>query len=413
VRASAAAARVGAAGGVESRYAWLRLGVALLLGTIGGVGMWSIVVALPAVQAEFGAARAGAALPYTLAMIGFGAGGVLLGRLADRFGVAVPVAIGGLALGLGYIATALAPSLWLFAVIYGVLIGVGSSAVFGPLVADTSHWFDRRRGIAVALCASGNYFAGAFWPPVVQHFIATTGWRGTHLGIGLFCLATMLPLALVLRRRAPVSRPAPLPGGTSAAGAGLGLSPATLQWLLVAAGIACCVAMAMPQVHIVAYCVDLGYGAARGAEMLSLMLACGAISRLAFGLIMDRIGGLATLLLGSTLQAVALALFLPFDGLASLYMISALFGLFQGGIVPSYAMIVREFFPASEAGTRIGLVLSATLAGMALGGWMSGAIFDATGSYQAALVNGLLWNLLNISIAAFLLWRARSRPALA
>ncbi|WP_240048429.1 MFS transporter [Crenalkalicoccus roseus] len=411
--ASAAAARDGAAGGVESRYAWLRLGVALLLGTVGGVGMWSIVVALPAVQAEFGVARAGAALPYTLAMIGFGAGGVLLGRLADRFGVAVPVAIGGLALGLGYIATALAPSLWTFAVIYGVLIGVGSSAVFGPLVADTSHWFDRRRGIAVALCASSSYLAGTFWPLVVQHFIATAGWRGTHLGIGLFCLAVMLPLALVLRRRAPVSHPAPLPGGASAAGVGLGLSPATLQWLLVVAGVACCVAMAMPQVHIVAYCVDLGYGAARGAEMLSLMLACGAVSRLAFGLIMDRIGGLATLLLGSTLQAVALALFLPFDGLASLYLISALFGLFQGGIVPSYAMIVREFFPASEAGTRIGLVLSATLAGMAIGGWMSGAIFDATGSYQAALVNGLLWNLLNISIAAFLLWRARSRPALA
>jgi MFS family permease len=165
--------------------------------------------------------------------------------------------------------------------------------------------------------------------------------------------------------------------------------------------------MSMPQVHIVAYCVDLGYGAARGAEMLSLMLACGVASRLAFGFIMDRIGGLATLLLGSALQAVALALFLPFDGLVSLYVVSGVFGLFQGGIVPSYAMIVREHFPAREAGTRVGLALSATLAGMALGGWMSGAIFDATGSYQAAILNGLAWNGLNLLVAAWLLLRGR------
>jgi MFS family permease len=172
--------------------------------------------------------------------------------------------------------------------------------------------------------------------------------------------------------------------------------------------------MSMPQVHIVAYCVDLGYGAARGAEMLSVMLGCGVVSRLAFGLVMDRIGGLSTLLLGSALQAAALSLFLPFDGLASLYAVSAVFGLFQGGIVPSYAMIVREFFPPREAGTRVGLALGATLAGMALGGWMSGAIFDATGSYQAAVVNGLAWNALNMSIAAWLLLRSRrGRAALA
>ena len=169
--------------------------------------------------------------------------------------------------------------------------------------------------------------------------------------------------------------------------------------------------MSMPQVHIVAYCVDLGYGAARGAEMLSLMLGCGVASRLAFGFVMDRIGGLATLLLGSALQAVALALFLPFDGLVSLYVVSGVFGLFQGGIVPSYAMIVREHFPAREAGTRVGLALSATLAGMALGGWMSGAIFDATGSYQAAILNGLAWNGLNLLIAAWLLLARAARAA--
>ncbi len=404
-------------GGVESAYAWLRLAASVCLGTVGGVGMWSVVVALPAVQAEFGVARAGASLPYALVTLGFGAGGVLMGRLADRFGVFAPVVVGALSLGFGYMAVSQAGSLWLFSAIYGAMIGLfGTSAVFGPLIADASHWFDRRRGVAVALCACGNYFAGAFWPPVMQHFIETAGWRQAHFGVGVFCLATMLPLAFVLRRPPPPSssgRAATADGPGAPRLASLGLSPNGFQGLLMLAGVGCCVAMSMPQVHLVAYCVDLGYGAARGAEMLSLMLGCGVVSRLAFGAVMDRIGGLSTLLLGSALQATALALFLPFDGLASLYAVSAVFGLFQGGIVPSYAMIVREFFPPREAGTRVGLALSSTLAGMALGGWMSGAIFDATGSYQAAIVNGLLWNGLNMAIAAWLLLRSRRRPALA
>ena len=394
---------------VESPYAWLRLAAAVCLGTVGGVGMWSVVVVLPAVQAEFGVARAGASLPYTLITLGLVVGGVLMGRLADRFGAVVPAAIGSVSLGLGYLAAARAESLLLFSLAYGAIGLLGTAAVFGPLVADTSLWFTRRRGIAVALCASGNYFAGAVWPPVIQHFVETVGWRQTHTGIGLFCLAAMLPLTLALRRPPPLI--APISGAEASRPAlpPLGLPPNGLQALLALAGVSCCVAMAMPQVHIVAYCVDLGYGAARGAEMLSLMLACGVVSRLAFGLVMDRIGGLATLLLGSMLQATALALFLPFDGLASLYAVSAVFGLFQGGIVPSYAMIVREHFPPREAGTRVGLALSSTLAGMALGGWMSGAIFDATGSYQAAVLNGLLWNGLNMSVAAWLLLRSRRR----
>ena len=402
-------------GGVESAYAWWRLAAAVCLGTIGGVGFWSVVVVLPAVQAEFGVARGDASLPYTFVTLGIMAGLVLTGRLADRFGVVVPVVMGSVSLGIGYLVASQAESMWLFALLHGALIGLfGSAAVFGPLVADTSLWFDRRRGIAVALCASGNYFAGALWPPVIQHFVASVGWRQTYAGIGLFCLAAMLPLALALRRPPPVlAAPAPIaPGDAAPRGpARLGLSPNGLQALLAVAGVGCCVAMSMPQVHIVAYCVDLGYGAARGAEMLSLMLACGIVSRLAFGLVMDRIGGLPTLLLGAALQATALSLFLPFDGLVPLYAVSATFGLFQGGIVPSYAMIVREFFPAREAGARVGIALSATLAGMALGGWMSGAIFDATGSYKAAVLNGLAWNALNMAIGAWLLLRSRrGRP---
>jgi MFS family permease len=190
------------------------------------------------------------------------------------------------------------------------------------------------------------------------------------------------------------------------------MSSFALTVLLSIAGIACCVAMSMPQVHIVAYCGDLGYGAARGAQMLSLMLGFGIVSRLVFGMISDRIGGLRTLALGSALQTLALALFLPFDELGTLYVVSALFGLFQGGIVPSYAIIVREYFPPTVAGSRVGIVLTATMLGMALGGWMSGKVFDLTGSYQAAFVNGVAWNALNLAIAVFLLYRSRRLPGL-
>lgn len=407
-----------AADGVESRYAWWRLAANLGLGTIGGVGLWSLVVALPAVQAEFGVARADAALPYTMTMIGFMLGGVLMGRLADRHGVMVPAVIGAVALGIGYVAASFAESLWLFTLAYALPIGMlGSSAVFAPLVADTSHWFTRRRGIAVALASSGSYFAGAFWPPVLHALIDAFGWRQAHFGVGVFCILAMLPLTLVLRRRPPMhAAPQPVAGMAPQPAwpeRPFGLSPNALQGLLMFAGISCCVAMAMPQVHIVAYCVDLGYGAARGAEMLSLMLATGVFSRLASGLVMDRVGGVPTLLLFATLQAVALALFLPFDGLVSLYVVSAVFGLFQGGLVPSYAIIVRECFPPQQAGTRVGLVLSSTLAGMALGGWMSGAIFDATGSYRMALVNGIGWNVLTMLIALWMLQRRIRRPAFA
>jgi MFS family permease len=398
----------------ESPYAWRRLALALLVSTIGGVGMWSVVVVLPAVQKEFGVDRAGASFPYTVTMIGFGLAGIFMGRLSDRFGVVAPLALGGLLLGAGYLLAAQAGSLATFALWQALLIGTGSSAMFGPLVADTSLWFTRRRGIAVAICASGNYLAGVVWPPLVQHVTATAGWRSTYAGVGLFCLLALLPLALLLRRRAPV-----LDAATSGATAAtwparpLGLSRGALQTLLVIAGFACCVAMSMPQVHIVAYCGDLGYGAARGAEMLSLMLAFGIVSRLVSGWISDRIGGLRTLLLGSALQGIALLLFLPFDGLVALYVISALFGLFQGGIVPSYAMIVRELFPPREAGWRVSTVLTATLFGMAVGGWMSGAVFDFTGSYSAAFVNGIAWNLLNLSIAWWLLRRPGLRPRFA
>jgi MFS family permease len=392
---------------VDSRHAWTRLGIAVLLSTIGGVGMWSVVVALPAVQAAFHLDRGAASLPYTLSMVGFALGGVLTGWIADRVGVIVPVAGGAIALGLGYTAAAFAPGPITFALAYGLLIGFGCSATFVPLVAEISHWFVRRRGIAVSIVACGNYAAGTIWPPLVAHFIGVYGWRAAHLGIGVLCVVTMLPLSLLLRGRPPghaSGKPATPPSlGT------LGLRPATLQTLLAVAGLCCCIAMAMPQVHIVAYCGDLGYGAQVGAQMLSLMLGFGVISRVASGYIADRIGGIATLVIGSLAQMSALVLYLGTTGLSGLYVVSALFGLFQGGLVPSYAIIIRECFPAQEAGRRVGVVIMLTLFGMALGGWMSGEIYDLTGSYRAAFANGVAWNAANAAIALWLLWRARQR----
>ncbi|MBL8697325.1 MAG: MFS transporter [Alphaproteobacteria bacterium] len=394
----------------ESPYAWFRLIVSLVLATAGSVGTWSVVVVLPAVQAEFGVARGGASLPYTATMLGFAFGSVFMGRLADRVGIVVPAVISALALGGGYALAAFTTSLWQFALVQGLLIGMlGSSAMLGPLVADISHWFTRRRGVAVGIAATGSYLAGAVWPPFIQPFVASAGWRATYIGIGLVCLVVMLPLTLALRRPVPHQPTTTRAGGS--AGVIATLSPNALQMLLVVAGIACCLAMSMPQVHIVAYCSDLGYGVARGAEMLALMLGLGVVSRLASGWISDRIGGVRTLLLGSTLQCATLLLYLPFDGLMSLYVVSALFGLSQGGIVPSYAMIVREYMPPREAGTRVGVVLMATILGMAAGGWLSGLIYDLTGSYRAAFLHGIGWNLVNMAIAIWLLFHRPTATA--
>ena len=398
--------------GTESAYAWVRLGISVLISTLGGVSLWSVVVVLPAVQAEFGVDRAAASLPYTSTMVGFAVGGVLMGRLADRFGVMLPALIGAVALSIGYVAAGYATSLWQFALAHGLLIGLfGGAATFGPIVADTSLWFTRRRGIAVAIAASGNYLAGTVWPPIVQHFVETVGWRQTHIGIGVLCAITMIPLAFALRRRPPVLQLGTATPRATQMQATLGLSPTALQMLLSIAGFACCVAMSMPQVHIVAYCSDLGYGVSRGAQMLSLMLGLGIVSRIGSGFFADRFGGLPTLLAGSAAQMLALLLYLGFSGLTSLYVISALFGLFQGGIIPSYAIIIREYLPAREAGMRFGMVIMATLFGMAFGGWISGMIFDITGSYSAAFANGALWNLLNLCIAVALLTRGVRRTA--
>ncbi|TWG95465.1 sugar phosphate permease [Mesorhizobium sp. J18] len=399
---------------IDGSYAWYRLAVAVLLGTIGSVGMWAFIVVLPSVQADFAVERAQASLPYTSTMIGFALGNVIIGRYVDRFGVALPVAVASAILGAGFILSAFSTSIWQFTILQ-LTVGFGCSATFGPLIADISHWFERRRGIAVAAVASGNYLAGVIWPGIINAALSDWGWRTTFALIGIFCVATIIPLTLLLRRRALHFDSQQGEEGVPAVSRlkQIDLSPRTLQLLLIVAGLGCCVAMSMPQVHIVAYCVDLGYGVARGAEMLSLMLAGGIVSRLLSGFIADYIGGVRTLLLGSVLQCLSLFLYIPFDGLVSLYVVSLIFGLSQGGIVPCYAIIVREYLPAREAGQRVGIVVMATIAGMALGGWLSGWIYDLTGSYQAAFINGIAWNLLNIAAMILILLKTDGRTRLA
>lgn len=392
---------------LDSRYSWLRLGVTLAIATIGSAGMWAVVVVMPALQAEFGLDRAGASLPYVTTMAGFAIGNLLIGRAVDRFGVTTALLVAVAVLAAGYVASAYAPSAIVLAVAHAV-IGLGTGACFAPLIADISHWFARRRGIAIAIAASGNYAAGAIWPVIVGAILTAADWRTAYLALAGIAVGLIVPMSLLLRRRIPVEATAHADAVSTANRRSVDLSLGTLQMLMAVAGVGCCVAMAMPQVHMVALAVDLGCTPVVGAQILSVMLIGGFISRVAFGLIADRLGGAMTLILGSTLQCFALSLYLPTGGVTGLYVVSLVFGLSQGGIVPSYAVLIREYFPSAEAGARIGFVIMATIVGMALGGWLAGVIYDATGSYTYAFVNGIAWNVLNIAIMLTIIAKTRT-----
>jgi len=394
---------------LDSPRAWMRLGITLAAGLVINAGMWMITVTLPAIQAELGVSRSAVSAAYAVTMIGFALGNFLGGRAVDRFGLPRVLALAALVTAIAFLLAANAQTLLLLCLAQG-LIGLGTAVGFGPMIADISHWFLRRRGLAVALVASGNYLSGAFWPWITSGLLLESGWRAVYLLMAGITLLAVLPLAIALRSTLPHGARQSADKVAAANAQSTGLRPMYLAGLLGIAGIGCCVAMSMPQVHIVAYCVDLGYGPAVGAEMLSLMLLGGVASRIISGLIADRLGGVRTLLIGSVLQCLALVAYLPSDAMVSLYIVSAVFGLSQGGIVPSYALIVREYMPARQAGTLVGFVMMATIFGMALGGWVSGLIYDATGSYLWAFWNGILWNGINIAIILWLLNRTRQRP---
>ncbi|WP_172298974.1 CynX/NimT family MFS transporter [Pseudoruegeria sp. HB172150] len=391
---------------LDSRYSWMRLGVTLAVASVGNVGMWAVIMVMPAVQAEFGIDRADASLPYTLTMIGYALGNLLLGRAVDRFGATTTLIAAAVSNAAGFALASMSGSVWAISA-WQLMIGFGTAASFGPLMADISHWFLKRRGIAVGIAASGNYLSGAIWPWALSGVLVTQGWQVVYLCFAVLSLAVMIPGALALRRPLPADAHGAAEAMAGANRARGGLSPVALQWALVVAGVGCCMAMSMPQVHIVSFCVDLGYGPAVGAEMLSLMLIGGVGSRLVSGFLADRLGGVLTLLIGSTLQCIALFLYLPAGSMVSLYVVSLVFGLSQGGIVPSYAIIVREYLPAKQAGARVGFVIFATILGMALGGWTAGWIYDQTGSYRLAFLNGIAWNLLNIAIIGYIFLSSR------
>ena len=377
--------------------------MALVIGLVANAGMWAVVVIMPAVEAEFALTRAETSLPYMLSMLGYGLGNFIIGRWVDRVGIATALIGASFGIAVSFFAATQASDIGVLAAMHFIL-GLFAAVGFAPLMSDISHWFLKWRGTTMALVASANYLSGAVWPTVLAGVLAQSGWRAVYLTLAVITVVVVPFLAMLLRRQVPDAAVGATVE-TISNSANISMSPARLQICLGFAGVACCVAMSMPQVHIVSYCVGLGYGPVAGAEMLALMLFGGVLSRIFFGLLSDRLGGVRTLLLGSALQCLGLAFYLPYDGLMSLYTVSLIFGLSQGGIVPSYALIVREYMPAKEAGARVGFVLMMTIWGMALGGWMSGWIYDVSGSYQMAFLNGIMWNLINIGLVVALFFR--------
>jgi MFS family permease len=382
----------------EAKSLWWVAIASLLLIFISWGAPYVVAVALKPMAADLGAERSVPSLASALAYIGSGVGGIARGWGADRAGAMWTALFGSLMVGLGAI-VASGGTEWQLYIGYGVMIGLlGNAGIFAPLMANTSRLFTRKRGTALALVASGQQVAGAVWPPVFRYGIDAVGWRGTLFWYGIFVLVAMPPLCLMLRRR-----PAALPVADKFASSGpsarpLGLTPNLLQALLCVAIVCCCVAMAMPMSHVVAFCSDLGYAPARGAEMLSLLLAAAFMSRMIWGRLSDRIGGLRTVLISSFAQAVFLSLYLVVDNLIGLYVLSAAFGLGFGGIIPSYVLAVRELLPAREVGWRTGTVLLFGLTGMALGGWLGGYLYDWFGFYQPAFAVGVAFNLANLAL---------------
>jgi len=389
---------------IREVYPLIRLATVLALMTLGCSAMYAGVMVLEPLALELDTGRGNSSLIYGTFMIGFALGGVFMGRLADRMGIMIPALIGSLALPAGFYLAAHASSILEICLAFSLLCGfLGSSFSMAPLIADISHWFSRRRGLAVGIAFSGSYVAGAIWPPILQRMFDAQGWRESFVDLALLTLILMALLSLLLYPRSPINKQLPTASSANSNLTNSAISAGTLQSLIYLAGFGCCVAMAMPQVHIVPYVMDLGHPAIRGAEMLGLMLGFGVISRVGSGWLSDRIGGLATLVLGSALQLAVLIAFLTGNSLVFLYGISIAFGLSQGGIVPSYTIILRAFFPPKQAGWRISTSFLFTVAGMAFGGWIAGLLYDLTGSYTVSFLNAIGFNILNLWVAASLL----------
>jgi MFS family permease len=328
-----------------------------------------------------------------------------MGRIADRIGMRLVAIFGAAMTALGLAVSAIGQT-WALVLGSAVLIGfLGNSAHFPPLVTYVSRWFDRRRGTAVALISSGQYIAGVFWPTVFERGMDAFGWQATMVGFAFVIAAAIMPLALFLR-------PPPPPVRTEGSAVhlrhrvqALGLRPNLVQLLLCAASFLCCVPMAMPAGHLVAFCSDLGIPAAQGAAMLSVLLGCAFVSRMFWGWLTDRIGGLAAVFAGSACQALAIAAFTVTQSEAGLFAVSAAYGLGFSGIIPAYVVAIRDLFPSAEASWRVPTLLFTGMSGMAFGGWFAGALYDHFGFYAPAFAAGALFNLANLAVIGFLVLR--------
>ncbi len=409
----ASASGQAASGSVETRASWVIAVTVLVVIAIAYGGPLIAVVGLRTIAEEMGGARSVPGLAFSLAWFGSAVGGIAMGRIADRIGVRWTVAFGACMIALGLVISA-GGEPWQLWVGHGLFMGLlGNAGINAPLYVYVSCWFDRRRGTALALISSGQYVAGAIWPSVFERTISAFGWRATMLTFGIAAAVAVVVLAMLVLRPPPEA-PRAAPGAPAAGpvpGAPvLGMNPNLALALLAVAGFLCCVPMAMPQGHLVAFCGDLGIPGSRGAAMLSLLLVCAFISRQVWGVVSDRIGGLRTLLIGSVCQAVAMVGFLVTQDEAGLFLVAAVFGLGFSGLIPAYVLTVRELFPASEASWRIPVMLLFTGSGMAAGGWLAAVIYDHAGFYGAAFATGIGFNLVNAAVLAFLVFRHWSRP---
>ena len=395
---------------IENRSSWVAAAITTAILAISYGAPLLVVVGLKPITASLGTDRSVVALAGALVWVGTGMGGIVMGRVADRIGVRSTVVFGAVIAALG-LAVSTTGEVWAFFLGHAILVGLlGNSAHFPPLVVYISRWFDRRRGAAVALISSGQYVAGMLWPTVFERAMTRFGWQATMLGYGVVVAATILPMAFFLK-------PPPQPSRSGAVGAGrrrngrtLGLPANLVQTLLSAAGFLCCVPMAMPAAHLVAFCTDIGIPATHGAAMLSVLLGSAFVSRLFWGWLADRIGALGTLLAGSACQALAIAAFTATQDEAGLFAVSAVYGLGFSGIVPAYVLAVRELFPYTEASWRVPTLLFVSMSGMAFGGWFAGALYDHFGFYAPAFAAGALFNVANLLIIGFLVTRqARER----
>ncbi|MDA9806069.1 MFS transporter [Alphaproteobacteria bacterium] len=388
----------------DSQQAWFRLAIIFAMSVIGTAGMWSVVIILPNIQNEFTLDRAASTYPYVATMFGYGFGNVIIGRMLDKIGIKKPIIFALSLLVTSYVLSFFAKNVfWLSTIQF--FLGFSAAAFFGPMMADISNYFYKRKGLAVSLVASGQHLCGAIWPFVIKDFIIEGDWRNAHLFIALVCSILIPILFYFLGNKVPKmnnEQKLTTQDEDINSKVNLSISNRQIQILLMIAGVLCCVAMSMPQVHIVPLCIDNGYGLAVGTEMLSFMLFAAVASRVIFGFLSDKIGPIQTLILGSSLQAISLTMFLPFNSQLSLYIVAICFGLSQGGIVPIYAVIISKFLPSNEVAERVGWLIFATIIGMSLGGWLSGEIYDFTNSYRLAFINGIFWNIMNLCIMIYL-----------